>query len=431
MQSARIKRALLDGMANLPVVDTHEHYSPEQYWSGEHSDFFDLLCPYACDDLISAGMPPETWAALANKALPIAERLALLSPYLPYVRFGSYFRVVDAVARKRYGLREYTAAELERIRPQIARDFSREGFDLLKSEGNIRHVLTFLPFDCHHAAKGTQMRVVPTVSDIDFSDVSMITKLSSATGARIDSFAGLLKALDALFEQYASACIRDIKVGSAYRRRLDFKPRAAREAENAFMRVLAAASKGDESARGGQEGVYERELITLDDYLAYYMVGLAGKHGMGAFIHCGLHAWNFNEPQNAQAGGLRALIATHPGVRFTLLHCGVPYFNDALLLCKYYPNVVLNMTWLHVIDRVEGVRLCERLLDMIPLNKIEAFGGDYFSVPMSLEHLAIVKEAMACALSPAIVQGRMTLKDALEIAGMWLYDNPARHYGLE
>ena len=106
MDNAQI---LLKKIQHIPVIDTHEHHAPEQYWSGEHTDFFSLLSPYVCDNLLTAGMSIGEWAALQNQAAGTVARLEILKPYLPAVRHTRYFQVVDRVVRNRYGLTSYTA----------------------------------------------------------------------------------------------------------------------------------------------------------------------------------------------------------------------------------------------------------------------------------------------------------------------------------
>ena len=344
MSSSR--EQLLTILEKIPVIDTHEHFTPEIYLNGS-DDFFTLLSPYVVDALTAAGMPVGEWAATQNKSLPIETRWGILSPYLPLVRYTRAFRVVDGVVRGRYGLREYTADEIARISPLIAADGTREGYFRLCREAGIRATMTFLSFDCHRMMGDSVMLPVPTVSDVHFKDLRMLTRLHEVTGVPVASFDALLTAIDKLFADYHAAGIRAVKFGSAYRRRLDYQPTPRAEAERVFTEVLRTPRYGDTLMCGAcPNGFSDDRLRPLDDYLAFYMVGKAGEYGMNVFFHCGIHAWNENDPDAAKVSGLRTLIALHPEVRFTLLHAGYPYVDDAVLLAKYYPNVTLNLTWL-------------------------------------------------------------------------------------
>lgn len=62
------------------------------------------------------------------------------------------------------------------------------------------------------------MLPVPTVSDIHFKDLRMLSHLAEVTGVPITSFDTLLAAVDKLFADYSAAGIRAVKFGSAYRR---------------------------------------------------------------------------------------------------------------------------------------------------------------------------------------------------------------------
>ena len=114
---------------------------------------------------------------------------------------------------------------------------------------------------------------------------------------------------------------------------------------------------------------------------------------------------------------------------FTLLHCGYPYIDDALLLAKYYPNVHLNLTWVHILDRIKAVELMRRMVELLPVNKVEGFGGDYCCLALTAEHLRIARENIARALSLYVDEGEMSLDEAADIARAWLHDNAADHYG--
>ncbi len=429
MSSSR--EQLLARLSKMPVIDTHEHFTPEIYLNGS-DDFFTLLSPYVVDVLTAAGMPVGEWAATQNKSLPLETRWNILAPYLPLVRHTRVFRVVDRVVRERYGLRAYDAEEIARISPLIAADGTKEGYFRLCREADIRATMTFLSFDCHRLMGDSVMIPVPTVSDIHFKDLRMLTKLTEVTGVPIASFDSLLAAVDKLFSDYRAAGIRAIKFGSAYGRRLDYQPTPRAEAERVFTEVLRTPGYGDTMMCGAcPNGFSDDFLRPLDDFLAFYMVGKAGENGMNVFFHCGIHAWNRNDPDAAKVSGLRTLIDLHPHVHFTLLHVGYPYVDDAILLAKYYPNVTLNLTWLPVLDRVKTVELIRRLVELLPVNKVEGFGGDYCTLSLAAEHLRLSREDAAEALADYIDRGEMTIDEAAAVARAWYYDNPVSNYRLE
>ena len=70
-------------------------------------------------------------------------------------------------------------------------------------------------------------------------------------------------------------------------------------------------------------------------------------------------------------------------------------------------------------------------IDLIPVNKIIGFGGDYqIPVEKIYGHLVMAREDIARVLARRVVKGLMTKKEAFDMAQMWLYDNPKGLYGL-
>ena len=63
-------------------------------------------------------------------------------------------------------------------------------------------------------------------------------------------------------------------------------------------------------------------------------------------------------------------------VRFDLFHLGMPMIRDAILIGKTCPNIVLNLTCCPIISQVQTYRALDEILDLVPVNKIVAFGGD-------------------------------------------------------
>jgi len=118
-------------------------------------------------------------------------------------------------------------------------------------------------------------------------------------------------------------------------------------------------------------------------------------------------------------------------VRFDMFHLGMPMVRDAILIGKSLPNITMNLTWCPVISQLQTARALDKTLDMVPLNKVFAFGGDNrVAVQKSYGHLVLAREAVSGALARAIKAGRLGRPEALRIAQMWFYDNPARAYGL-
>ena len=61
--------------------------------------------------------------------------------------------------------------------------------------------------------------------------------------------------------------------------------------------------------------------------------------------------------------------------KFDLFHGGYPYTGELLALAKNFPNVYLDLCWLHIISPTAAVCMLHEAIETVPVNKIFAFGG--------------------------------------------------------
>ena len=70
-------------------------------------------------------------------------------------------------------------------------------------------------------------------------------------------------------------------------------------------------------------------------------------------------------------------------------------------------------------------------LDLVPINKIIAFGGDYCKpVEKVYGHLVMAREDIARVLAARVAEGLMTETQAVAIAHKWFFENPSELYRL-
>jgi hypothetical protein len=101
------------------------------------------------------------------------------------------------------------------------------------------------------------------------------------------------------------------------------------------------------------------------------------------------------------------------------------------MLAKEFANVWLNLCWVHAISPRAAEQAVDEALDLLPVNKILAFGGDYgHAVEKVYGQLVIARENIARPLARRIAEGRLDEESALGIARMWFWDNPVELYGL-
>jgi predicted TIM-barrel fold metal-dependent hydrolase len=111
---------------------------------------------------------------------------------------------------------------------------------------------------------------------------------------------------------------------------------------------------------------------------------------------------------------------------------GVPYVHECGFLGKNYPNVYLNLCWSHIIAPEMIVRAIAEMLDYVPTNKVFGFGGDFLYNPeQTWGALQIAKENLSEVFARKVERGMMGVDEAEEILRLWLYENPAKAYGLQ
>jgi hypothetical protein len=89
------------------------------------------------------------------------------------------------------------------------------------------------------------------------------------------------------------------------------------------------------------------------------------------------------------------------------------------------------MCWGHIISPEAARRGLVEWLDVVPANKISAFGGDYCFVDGIYGHQYLARHNVAAALAQKVADGSFDLARAKEIARWVLVDNPVRLFGLE
>ena len=162
----------------------------------------------------------------------------------------------------------------------------------------------------------------------------------------------------------------------------------------------------------------------------HFFLSVAEQTGLTVQIHTGLQEGNGNILSNSDPILLNNLFILYPEVRFDIFHIGYPFERKLIALCKNFPNVYIDMCWAHIISPHASVAaLCE-MIDTVPLNKINGFGGDYCFIDGVYGHIVMAKQNIARALAKKIKDGMFDIDTALSIAARLLYGNPKEIFRL-
>jgi hypothetical protein len=75
--------------------------------------------------------------------------------------------------------------------------------------------------------------------------------------------------------------------------------------------------------------------------------------------------------------------------------------------------------------------LPDEWIDVVPVNKVSAFGGDIIFGPQAIHGCKrMCLESLARVFGRRVEAGRMTVEEARRVLEAWLYENPRRLYRL-
>ena len=424
------------------MIDTHEHLQKEKNRTKSEVDpIKTFLSQYVSSDLISSGMSYEELSTITNDKTSLEERWKKLSPYWDDVQNTGYAKAIKIAVKDLYGIDrigERTIKELARKMKQK----NKKGLYrwVLKEKAGIEMAL----HDTILKTRGYDFwNVMPVEKTIDvdrslfvpvhrFHDFIFVTErtdldsLSRRLKNPIHSLEDLIKAFRKEFERLASK-IYAIKIWIAYRRSIFFDKVTYAEAERVFNEIFKQESfkriDVSDMRLTIPEGIAFQEAKPLQDFIVHEMIRLAIKHRLPIQIHTGFHEGNENIVSNSNPLNLVNLFIEYKEAKFDIFHGGYPFLDETVALVKNFPNVYVDLCWLHLLAPSVARRVLYEWLDSLPSNKILGFGGDYLFVEGSYGHSVIARQNIVAVLQRKLEERSMTLEEAKNIARKLLRDN--------
>ena len=412
----------------IRVIDTHEHLPPESERVKEEVDVLaTFLQYYASSDLISAGMPEEEFLKLWDTSRPLDERWAIFEPWWEKMRNTAYARALEIAARDLYGVEGITSETYEVLSERM-KERNREGLYpwVLRERCNIE--ISILDMGLYDVDRNLFAPVLQFNDMLRATDRAAVEEIGRAEGGPIHTLNDLLNAARARFDRLQSSVVA-VKIPTAYERPIFFEKTSFSEAEEAFNRIyrtrlfrrMEVPPKGDKRvpAHVGAE-----ELVPLQDCLVHLIVGEAERRGLPVQIHTGLQEGNENVVSHSNPELLINLFMEYRDAKFDIFHGAWPYWEELGALAKNFPNVYIDMCWMHVISEGMARTALSEWLDEVPANKIMGFGGDYAFIEGVYGHAVMAKENIARVLASKVEEGAFGLGDAKRYASWLLRDNP-------
>jgi uncharacterized protein len=422
----------LDGLAaelfgevsKIPVVDCHQHLPAETERVAQKVDFSTLFSHYTRSDLQTVGLPvgDAEWRSheLFDPSKPVLARWRLFKPYFEAIRYGSYAYSALAYVRDVLGFEDLNDRTVEAVSERLQAD-NRPGLYSRILEGlcGIRAVLEDRFWDDQLTAEKHFFNLCRSRAwaACHGEGLNLLEKLS---GRSISTLASCTEALRARLDALKQRGVVALKIALAYHRDLDFADVPASTAEGIFARLRA----------GEFRELAWKDRLALSNHLVRREIEVCIDLDLTVAIHTGYQDGLGNDIRNARATLLWPLLRDYPRARFDLFHGSFPYVSDMTVLGKYFPNVSLNMCWMHSISPEVARRALAEWLDAVPVTKIFAFGGDSLVVEKVYGHLQLARADVAAVLAGKVESGRMTVGEALHVAGLLFHENPMRWYKL-
>ena len=266
-----------------------------------------------------------------------------------------------------------------------------------------------------------------------------LRELSMVSGRSIHTIEDLLDSLKRHYDSVAKRIV-GVKIGLAYERKLSFDKTERGEAEKVFNRIYRTRTfesidvmpyGSRPLSRNVPTGIDLADAKPLQDYMVHLIIQLAGRYGHPVQIHTGLHEGNENIISNSNPDLLVNLFMEYPEVKFDVFHAGYPYFRELATIAKNFPNVYPDLCWIHIVSPKAARIILSEWLDMVPSNKILAFGGDYRFVEGVYGHIKIARRNVAKVLNEKVEEEEIGLKQAFSLSKKILRENAIKLFNLK
>ncbi len=418
------KMRVLEAVEDFEIIDAHEHLPPEQERTESKVDVFTLFSHYTRGDLLVAGMSESDYCSLFDRTIPLDQRWSIFSPYWERIRWGSYARAALLGVKRFYGFEDINDDTYEMLSEAI-QEQNKPGIyqRVLRNACKIRTALN----QYFYFEDGVQYWPVRADTPLLTPLVPLIYEMETWERLAHPLFdpEAKVRSLDDYLDALRAYVVRIKKKGVVGLKMISY-PCGIPNREDAltlFNRL-----------REGTESELSIPTNPLKDYVIDQMISFATNQNLVVAVHTGYWV-DFREMDPLH---MIPILQRHPNTRFDLYHLGFPWIRQTLMLGKGFPNVWLNWCWTHIISQRSAAAALDEAIDLVPMNKISVFGGDYRGmvpgtapVEKVYGHLVMAKENVAEVLAARITDKRMTEAQALELARKWFWENPKELYHLQ
>lgn len=411
----RVAEELVGEMTEMTVIDAHEHLPTEEEAVAATADVFTrIYCHYSMTNAVSAGLPVDR-LALLDTSVPLEQRWRTFRPYLPAIRDTGYAHTAQITARDLYGVEEINDDTYRELSERLQAANKPGLYDrILKEECRIERVLNQNTWE--DGPGGYAVGVHRGFMDAEWGSACAVRGLYEQWRERNGGdFADP--------EQWVCFWLQHVaergNVGIKFHANLPAQPADDSDKSAIFGKLRAG-------------GLTDAESRALGTWITHKAIELAPGYDLVVAVHCGIIYRCWQDFTQLHPRNLIPLLMRYRRTRFDLYHGGIPWVREMAVIGNQYPNAHLNLIWCHQISPYMTEQMLNEWLDLVPANKIIGFGGDNSMGPeKTYGVLVMARENIARALAVRVVRGQMGESRAVEVCRAWLYDNPARIYGLD
>ncbi len=420
----RIKKAV----DNIWLINTHEHLISEDGRLTLTTDLFYLLNSYVKHDLISSGMKEEDLEFVLEPDNPLEERWDKFHPYWEKTKNTGYALCLTIAVRDLFGIEDINENTYKELNEILLASNKKGWYKYVLKDRALIDVSILDPLEkITKIDSNNSKEYFVKVKRFDkFVTINnkRINEIEKQANVKIYALTDLLNVLDAEFRKaIIEEGIVGIKSGLAYGRILYYEDVPQAEAENIFNKMFQ-----------------RRQLLTIDeskklqDFMMHQVIEYASKYGLPIQIHTGLRTGNsIRKPtETTNATHLANLFLKYKEAKFVIFHGSYPYMAELTVLAKKFPNVYIDMCWMHIISPEASKQYLEEWLLTVPSNKIMAFGGDFGKVVEgTYGHSVIARKNVTEVLTKLVEDGYYSEEDAILIAKRILRENALELYQLK
>ncbi|MEM3546613.1 MAG: amidohydrolase family protein [Candidatus Bathyarchaeia archaeon] len=227
---------------------------------------------------------------------------------------------------------------------------------------------------------------------------------------KVETFEDYMNLVDKVLEEAKKRGYVALKSALAYDRPILFEEVEEDEARRVF-------NKRD-------LGLTSRDVKLFQDFIFHHILSKASELDFPIQFHTGLAIIEGSNPMN-----LVNVIRKYSNVDFILFHGGYPWIRETAAIAVSFRNVYIDFCWLPIISP-SACRLLLREVIELGLSSRVMWGGDCWVAEATYGALKVFKSLISEVLCEMVDRGYLKLDEALEIAFRVLSENARRIFNI-